>query len=355
MKLINYPTQRGIHHIISKMTVKPTFTYVPAHIGITLNEKADELAKSAAKEQTRRDINKKHIGPNRLMHHNNTRIECYPPIWMQKRFNYNNNQNMINKIKERNPLFENNQNIDLPTTLEIIAKGTDRISRTDTRYTREKAYHINTILLNNPVLQKIQTFKHNTTVTSTCRRCENEEETQKHILECWTTSEKTEQIIARTIDILQDRIKNKYKNKLTKQEGLPDSPHLMAETINIMTPNFWKTPEARGWITNQFITRVNKLIKDHPTERNNGLKWAKFIMECYNTAIYEIVWKDRNNHTFNTIIESQNIIRKRNIDPEDPLERTCREIKKRKTMERQYVEINNTTRRKRRHDVAFFI
>ena len=58
-------------------------------------------------------------------------------------------------------------------------------------------------------------------------------------------------------------------------------------------------------------------------------------MECYNTAIYEIVWKDRNNHTFNTIIEQQNIIRKRNANSEDQLERECRELKKRRTTEHE--------------------
>ena len=77
MKIINYPIQKGIHHIISNMSTKPTFTYVPAHQGIAFNERADELAKTAAKEQKRRDINKEHSGPSRIMHYNNKRIECY--------------------------------------------------------------------------------------------------------------------------------------------------------------------------------------------------------------------------------------------------------------------------------------
>ena len=210
--------------------------------------------------------------------------------------------------------------------------------------------------MNNPVLKKIQAFKGNTKIALTCRRCEYQEETQEHILECWTTSEKTEQIIAVTTEILQERIKNKYKNKLTNQEGLPDNPHQMIETINITAPNFWKTPEARGWITNQFITRVNTILRDHPTESHNGLKWAKFIMECYNTAIYEVVRKDRNNHTFNTIIEQQNIIRKRNANPEDQLERECRELKKRRTTEHENKNTENTnaSRKKRSPDRIIF-
>jgi hypothetical protein len=50
------------------------------------------------------------------------------------------------------------------------------------------------------------------------------------------------------------------------------------------------------------------------------------------SALYEIIWLDRNDHTFNTIIEEDNIRKKRDLDPENETERKCKKAKMSKTL-----------------------
>ena len=71
------------------------------------------------------------------------------------------------------------------------------------------------------------------------------------------------------------------------------------------------------------IKKFQNDLKDHPTDSKRAHKWAHYTMDCYLTAVYEEIWKERNNHTFNTIIEGENIIQKRTNDAEDEIEQRC--------------------------------
>jgi len=56
-------------------------------------------------------------------------------------------------------------------------------------------------------------------------------------------------------------------------------------------------------------------------------------MDCYYTALYEVMSKDRNKQTFNTIIENEDINIKRIPDTNDETEIRCRNKKILSTIE----------------------
>ena len=63
-------------------------------------------------------------------------------------------------------------------------------------------------------------------------------------------------------------------------------------------------------------------------------------MDCYSTVLYETVWLDRNNHTFNTIIEDENINIPRSQEENNEIEERCKALKQQRTQE--YAQITRT-------------
>lgn len=94
--------------------------------------------------------------------------------------------------------------------------------------------------------------------------------------------------------------------------------------------NFWSQPESRGLITKRLINEFTIDLTSHPTDSKRAHIWAKYTMDCYLSAFYEIIWLNRNEHTFNTIIGEETYLKKNN-NPEDPIEKECKKRKQTET------------------------
>ena len=308
LKLTNYPAQKAINEIINKLTYKPTFIHVPAHTGIAMNELADRSAKEASEYPTRSDIDPKYLKNTRMVYNNDSRIEELPATFLKTKLNTTYRSRINQIIEIRTPKKPYTTDINVDTTMAIIKRGTERQSKTDTRYLRETAFRINTLIRNNPVMTKVSTFtikgsKEKYNVSETCMRCKNKKETQEHVFECRMTEAKTEQILEKTVEKIRTRYKVTDTYKGMRKEGLPGPPETMAALIGMTRDQFWLSPEARGWITNRLISTMKIYLQDHPTASQQYIKWTKYLMDCYSTALYDTIWLDRNDYTFNTIID----------------------------------------------------
>ena len=110
-----------------------------------------------------------------------------------------------------------------------------------------------------------------------------------------------EEITNRTVEIINKRYKTARHFKKFKKIGIPlDAMKMASNLLNLH--NFWSQPESRGLITKRLINEFTIDLTSHPTDSKRAHIWAKYTMDCYLSAFYEIIWLNRNEHTFNTII-----------------------------------------------------
>lgn len=278
----NYDIVYFIHKLIQNKRLTITLNKVKAHIGLILNERADILAKEAAKNNC---IEKDSIPPYAnisTLYKNNVNTATNPKQILRKETQEKHMENSTTCIeKHHNP--QNSYKIDIKNTILTTQNNSGKKNTLDASYAKESKFRIEMINNTLPVLTLVKEYYNKENINTKCPRCFNQEEDADHITCCTDTTTKISSIITETMRIAEERLKLPQNKKITI-----DNLYKIIEYLKNKN-NLNNEPIIKGIITENFKNDIRNIIDN----KLNTTEHAVFITECWLSAFYTIIWKPR--------------------------------------------------------------
>ena len=164
----------------------------------------------------------------------------------------------------------------------------------DTQSTHEKAFRIKTILGQIPTLSKVSKFID--IPSDRCPRCLREPESNEHLWLCSHTKRNIPKLRTDTITLCTTRKITSLDWKSIINLEPPVTYSRLLDFIGFHDQQahhghpFLQSDESKGIITNTMKTRFNAY--------NIPEIWMRYIIDCWLSSFYELIWKYRNELQF---------------------------------------------------------
>jgi ribonuclease HI/exonuclease III len=293
LKLQNHATLTSIKYEMSQFITKPEITWVPAHVGIIGNERADKIAKEARLLET---STHPYLAPtisnlpqNTFLHLAGTLQEKYAATYV-KEFNFRNNKNKTDAVLKKAyqsffPKCLDDVNWTM-TKVQASCRSKKKNFLDASHYTEQK-FRIN--LLADQLPLKAKLHKQGIVSSPICPRCNNSNETQHHLLVCPNTVKIKAEIINGTYDLFKKMlpVELHYKGVDWERELIPRDAFLNEEEIQYQ-------PWYFGFITetDQYFMK-EQLYKSQRIPHKMAKLLLSNLVEAWLSTLYQLVWLPR--------------------------------------------------------------
>jgi ribonuclease HI len=285
LKMNNHHTLQMIFYKIQTKSLSLKLEYVKAHDNSITTQNYNQEADNIAKEP-----NSTILVPScpfdshyslTYLHINNQMIQQYPATYIKQQFQKSMHLRSINKINATHL----NSTIDINNTL-LLTTFNDNNYLNATKY-REHKFRIK--LLTASLTTKELLYSWNLVQDKKCPVCHTQIETQDHMFQCQNTT--------KLYPVLQSTTKSAFT--ALYQKSYPEQPDIypaLSTIIGINKIAFLSSNTAKGIISEELTTQIAKLLSSisFPKRKNsNQLKPLIIFLDCWLTAIYQLIWKPR--------------------------------------------------------------
>ena len=185
------------------------------------------------------------------------------------------------------------EDLDYDFSTSLGNMGLTVTNELDSSKYKEHSFRIKLLNKLLPTKDYIQKWKKYEDIDIHCARCLSERETYDHLLHCKETQSIHTNIIAETIRVMQEYKSKAIHFKTIREQPIENIYMELVKAIGLDQISFLETNKAKGIYTTQEVETIQTSIGSQHKEI-----YLKLVTSSYLAAIYNLVWKDRNDHTF---------------------------------------------------------
>jgi ribonuclease HI len=242
-----------------------------------------------------------------FLYHNETRVVQYPTIYLRQLHEKRNFDTISEYIKLKNPEIHRNDEILPKQTIQAAVELIDDENKRDRGNYKTATYNISSFSNKLETRDKLHRYKFILDKSTSCPRCNTEEETSDHILKCPDSIERYPAILEEATKVLQRELDRVWAtNEAIQTRYTKPSPEIIWTALEANEATILEKPIARGIITRTLVESFKNKVLVETESLTRKARNPPFITEdtiglataALTTALYQEIWKPRTKYIF---------------------------------------------------------